>query len=193
MKIFVAGSTGVIGRRISSLLVASGHDVKGMTRTTSKANELRVLGATPVLCDVFDRSLLVEVITEFNPDVVINELTDLPDDPILIRKHASFNNRIRTEGTINLVDAAVACNAKVIAQSVAWDLPGDGGIAVKFLERTVLAAGGVIIRYGQFYGPETYFESEPPPSPRVHIDFAARRTLDYLFAPSGVVIVVDDA
>ena len=191
MRIFVAGASGVIGRRLVPLLVANRHDVAAMTRTASRVEELQIMGATPVLCDVFDHDELVNVVTGCKPDIVIHQLTDLPNDRTLIREHSSSNNRIRREGTTNLVNAAQACGAKVIAQSIAWVLPGDGGSAVEFLERTVLAARGVVLRYGQFYGPETYFESEPPPSPRVHIDDAASRTLDSLYAPSSILDIVE--
>lgn len=79
-----------------------------------------------------------------------------------------------------------------LAQSVAWRLPGNGGAAVEELERSVLEADGVVLRYGQLYGPGTYYEQAPPLPPRVHIDEAARRTLEALAAPSGVLEIVED-
>ncbi len=191
MRIFVAGASGVIGRRLVPLLVAHSHDVAAMTRTESKLEELQLMGATPILCDVFDRDELARVVTAFEPDIVIHQLTDLPDNPTQIPEYFAANNRIRREGTTNLVDAAQICAAKVMAQSVAWILLGDGGFALEFLESTVLAAGGVVLRYGQFYGPGTYFESDPPSPPRVHIDDAARRTLDSLSALSGVLSIYE--
>jgi hypothetical protein len=75
---------------------------------------------------------------------------------------------------------------------VAWRLPGDAGAAVEELERSVFEAGGVVLRYGQFYGPGTYYEQAPPPPPRVHVDEAARRTVEALAAPSGVLEVVEE-
>ncbi len=99
---------------------------------------------------------------------------------------------MRREGTRNLVAAASAAGARVVAQSVAWQVPGDGGAAVEEHERAVLDAEGVVIRYGQLYGPGTFFESELPPVPRVHVDAAARRTLPMLDAPSGVVVVTEE-
>ncbi|MHB8335585.1 MAG: NAD-dependent epimerase/dehydratase family protein [Acidimicrobiales bacterium] len=143
MRIFLAGASGVIGQHLAPLLVAEGHDVAGMTRTPGKADWLRQVGAEPVVCDVFDRDTLFEVVDRFAPDVVIHQLTDLPDDPAHILAHATANNRMRREGTTNLVDAAQACGVRVIAQSVAWQLPGDGGVAVEFHERTVLDAGAL--------------------------------------------------
>ncbi|MHB1504352.1 MAG: NAD-dependent epimerase/dehydratase family protein [Acidimicrobiales bacterium] len=169
MRIFVAGASGVIGRHLVPLLVEGGHDVAGMTRTPGKVDWLRHVGAEPVLCDVYECYALFEVVASFSCDAVIHQLTDLPDDPDRIPDEAAANNRIRREGTTNLVDAACACGARVIAQSVAWLLPGDGGQAVAFLERTVLDAGGVVVRYGRIYGPGTYYVGELPPPPHVYV------------------------
>ncbi|MHB1713160.1 MAG: NAD-dependent epimerase/dehydratase family protein, partial [Acidimicrobiales bacterium] len=108
MRIFVAGASGVIGRHLVPLLVAQGHGVAGTTRTPGKVDWLRQVGAEPVVCDVFDRNALFEVVDQFAPDVVIHQLTDLPDDPARIPEQAAANNRMRREGTANLVDAARA-------------------------------------------------------------------------------------
>src|SRR5205814_1090120 len=103
------------------------------------------------------------------------------------------NARIRREGTRNLLAAARAAGAEhFLAQSVAWPLPGDAGAAVEELERSVLEAGGVVLRYGQFYGLGTYYEQAPPPPPRVRVDEAARRTVEALGATSGVITIVED-
>ena len=101
---------------------------------------------------------------DFKPDVVLNELTDLPDDAAQISELADLNARIRTEGTRNLIEAARRSGSpKILAQSVAWQLPdGPDAQAVAELERSVLAEGGVVLRYGQFYGPGTYNEQQPP-------------------------------
>jgi NAD(P)-dependent dehydrogenase (short-subunit alcohol dehydrogenase family) len=185
MRVFVAGATGVIGRRIVPLLLSAGHDVAGMTRTPAKAEMLRALGAEPVVCDVYDAEALLDAVTAFAPHVVVSELTDLPDDETQIDTAA--NARMRIEGHRNLL--AAAGTAKLIVQSVAWRLDGEGAAAVDDLERSTLAAGGVVLRYGRFYGPGTYSESELPPAPRVQIDDAARRTVEALDAPSGVVVI----
>ncbi len=189
----MAGASGVIGRYLVPLLVEGGHDVAGMTRTPGKVDWLRHVGAEPFVCDVFERDALLRAVAGFSPDVVVHQLTDLPDDPAQVREQAAANNRMRREGTTNLVDAACTCGARVIAQSVAWSLPGDGGGAVEFLERTVLGADGVVVRYGQFFGPGTYFPVMPPGPPRIHVDEAARRTVTLLEAPSGTVDIVDDS
>ena len=192
MRIFLAGASGVIGQHLVPLLVAEGHEVAGMTRTPSKVDWLRSLGAEPVVCDVFDRGVLFEVVDRLAPDVAVHQLTDLPDDPAHVLAQAAANNRMRREGTTNLVDAAQAYGVRVIAQSVAWLLAGDGGVAVEFHERAVLDAGGVVVRYGRLFGPGTYYEGEPPPAPRVHVVDAARRTLAALDAPSGAIMTIED-
>jgi len=164
-----------------------------MTRSPGKKDALRALGAEPVVCDVFDAEALREAVVGFGTEAVVHELTDLPDDPARIPEMATANSRIRREGTRNLLAAAEAAGAsRIVAQSVAWQLPGDGGAAVEELERAVLNVGGVVIRYGQLYGPGTYFENEKPAAPRVHVDEAARRTVPALDAPSSVVIVTED-
>ncbi len=182
----------MIGVRLVPLLVAAGHDVAAMTRSEEKAACLLDLGGEPVVCDVFDLAFLLRAVVGFRPDVVIHELTDLPDDPARIPELAAANNRVRREGTANLLVAAMAAGAtQFIAQSVAWTLPGEGAAATEALERAVLGVGGVVIRYGQLYGPGTYYDTFPPPRPRVHVDEAARRTLDTLDAPTGVMVVTD--
>jgi nucleoside-diphosphate-sugar epimerase len=192
VRIFLAGATGVIGRRVVPLLVADGHAVAGMTRSASKADGLRALGAEPVVCDVFDAEALRDAVVAFRPDLVMHQLTDLPDDLDRFREHAAGNNRIRREGTRNLLAAAHAAGSRrFLAQSVAWELTGDGAAAADELERAVLDARGVVLRYGRFYGPGTYYEQELPPPPLIHIDEAARRTVAVLEAPSGVLTIVE--
>ncbi len=168
-------------------LLAAGHTVAGMTRSERKSARLREIGAEPIVCDVFDALGLAEAVTAFAPDAVIHQLTDLPQDPLQIPARADANNRIRREGTRNLIAAARAAAAgRFLAQSVAFSLPGDGGAAVDEHERAVLDAGGVVLRYGRFYGPGTYHENEKAPAPAVHVDYAARRTVRALSArPAG--------
>jgi uncharacterized protein YbjT (DUF2867 family) len=194
MRIFIAGASGVIGVRLIPLLVRAGHMVAGMTRSPEKADLVAGLGAEPVVCDVFDAAALTQAVTTSRPDAVMHQLTDLPDDVSRIGEFGGRNARIRSEGTRNLIAAAAAAGAeRVIAQSISWELPTLSARAVTGEhERMVLDAGGVVIRYGQFYGPGTYFEAEPPPPPRIHVDDAARQTLPVLYLPGGVTVVVDD-
>ena len=191
-RIFLAGASGVIGQRLVPLLVEAGHVVGGMTRSAGKAEHLAELGAEPIVVDVFDRDALITAVVEFTPDVILNELTDLPDDVTKIGDHSELNARIRTEGNQNLIDAARASGSpKILAQTVAWQLPeGPDARAVASLEKAVLAEGGVVLSYGQFYGPGTYNE-QAPADPRVQIDRAAQRTVELLDAPSGVVVITD--
>ncbi|TCC45022.1 NAD-dependent epimerase/dehydratase family protein [Kribbella capetownensis] len=193
MRIFLAGASGVIGRALIPRLVADGHVVGGMTRSVAKTELVEGLGAEPILCDVFDRDALIQAVGDFKPDVILNELTDLPDDVTRIGAHADLNARIRTEGNQNLIEAARrAGSPKILAQTVAWQLPdGPDALAVAELERSVLAEGGVVLSYGQFYGPGTYNEKQLPAEPRVHIDRAAELTVRALREPSGVVVITD--
>lgn len=179
--------------RLVRLLVEAGHEVRGMTRSGEKANGLRAIGAEPVVCDVYDIGALRKAVVGFGAEAVIHELTDLPDDLARMAEFSHGQARIRREGTRNLIDAARAAGAsRILAQSVAWHIDGEVGAAVEELERAVLDARGVVLRYGQWYGPGTYFEAQMPPPPRIHIDDAARRTLLALDAPSGFINVTED-
>jgi len=194
VRIFVAGASGVIGVRLVPLLVAAGHTVAGMTRSAGKVGLLRELGAEPVVCDVFDLAALTQAMSAFGPDVVFHQLTDLPDVAADLGRFSDRNDRMRDDGTRNLLAAATAAKAqRVIAQSISWELPSEDRRATTAShERAVLHGGGVVIRYGQFYGPGTFYETAPPPPPRIHVDDAARLTLPALTVPPGVTIVVDD-
>jgi nucleoside-diphosphate-sugar epimerase len=193
-RVFVAGATGVIGIRLVPLLVAAGHAVGAMTRSPGKQDGLVDLGAEPFVVDVFDAAALSAAVAAFAPDTVVHQLTDLPDDVADLPGHRGANARMRREGTRNLVAAARAARAtSFVAQSVAWPMQGEGGAAVAELERTVLDIGGVVLRYGQLYGPGTFYEDGLPPPPRVHVDEAARRTLPALDAPSGTLIITEGA
>ena len=193
MRIFVAGATGVIGRLLVPRLVGEGHVVAGMTRSEAGADWLRSVGAIAVVCDVYDRERLVDEVVAFAPDLVVHQLTDLPDDAASLPDKRDDNARIRREGTRNLLAAADAAGGvRVIAQSVAWEFPpGAGADAVAELEASVLARDGVVLRYGQFHGAGTFYPDAPPAPPRVHVDEAARATAALLGAPSGVVTIVD--
>lgn len=193
MRIFLAGATGVLGQRLIPRMLEAGHVVGGMTRSPAKTDLLTRLGAEPIVCDVFNREALARTVHEFRPDVIINELTDLPDDVESLRAHDGPNARIRTEGNQNIIEAARRHRSPgLLAQSVAWPLrSGAAADAVTELERSVLAYGGTIIRYGRFYGPGTWYENELPPEPRVHINRAAERTVELLGAAPGVVVITD--
>jgi uncharacterized protein YbjT (DUF2867 family) len=183
MRIFLAGATGVIGVRLVPLLLKAGHVVAGMTR--SQPHVVEALGAEPVSCDVYDAAQLRRAMERFAPDLVLHQLTDLPDNPEHLEAARPANRRIRTEGTRNLLAAAGA--TKMVAQSTAFPA------ATEEFERLVLDAGGVILRYGYFYGPGTWYpDNQLPPPPRIHIDRAAERTIAALDAPPGTVLELVD-
>ena len=201
-RIFLAGASGAIGRRLTPLLCASGHVVAGTTRSAGRTSMLRALGAEPVVVDVYDAAALADAVAAFRPDVVIHQLTDLPQglDPTRMAQAVVDNARIRTEGTANLVRAAIAAGARrMVAQSIAWAyVPGPGphregdaldlgaegsrGITVAgvaALERQVLQSSplkGVVLRYAGLYGPGTH-AAEPRSALSVHVDAAAHAAL----------------
>jgi nucleoside-diphosphate-sugar epimerase len=223
MKILLAGATGVIGRRLVPLLVAADHEVFGTTRSPEKNRLLQQMGATPVIVDVFDRTGVATMIREVRPDVVIHQLTDLS-----VRDLAA-NSRIRKEGTRNLVDAAREAGVqRFIAQSIAWAYaPGDGPAdetvpldteapeprrdtveGVQVLEQaTTELEKGIVLRYGLFYGPGTWYapggsvaeqvrRGEVPANQGItsflHVDDAAHAALLALDWPAGIYNIVDD-
>jgi nucleoside-diphosphate-sugar epimerase len=197
MRIFLAGATGVVGRRVASLLRHAGHEVTGTTRTATKIPLLRDLGVVPAVVDVFDAGALAAAVVAARPEIVIHQLTDLPSAPGTPGYSAAqdANRRLRIEGTRNLMQAARTAGVRrAIAQSIAFiytsgegmrdeddplDLEASGvrqltvqGIVA--LEHEVLATAGidgVALRYGYFYGPDTWY-GLPPKPPSVHVDAA---------------------
>ncbi len=163
-----------------------------MTRSTQKAEVLRALGAAPAICDVYDADALREAVVSADADAVVHLLTDLPDDMADIDGFTAANARIRREGTRNLLAAAEAAgSSRFLAESLAARPDGEAGVAVDELERSVLAAGGVVLRYGWLYGPDTYYEQDLPDPPRIHVDEAARRTALTLERGTGVIELVE--
>jgi nucleoside-diphosphate-sugar epimerase len=182
LRIFVAGATGALGRRLVPMLIQAGHEVTAMTRSQSKVDSLRAAGAVPVVCDVFDAAALREAVVAASPEVLVHELTDLPPniDPRKADEQTAGNDRIRTEGTRNLVAAALAAGTRrIVAQSIAFayapigepikgeddplwdDAPWPFSRSVKALHELDTAVTqtegleGLVLRYGFFYGPGT--------------------------------------
>jgi nucleoside-diphosphate-sugar epimerase len=178
MRVFLAGATGVIGRRLVPLLLAQGHQVTGMVRSSERGDAVLALGAEPAIADALDFDGVCGAVHEARPHAVIHQLTALPRriDPRKIERDFELNDRLRSEGTRHLVNAARAEGAtRIIAQSIAFAYaPGPPGTvhdegdplyldaprafarsanSVADLERTVLGADGVVLRYGYFYGP----------------------------------------
>ncbi len=194
MKVFLAGASGVIGRHLVPMLVEAGHEVAGTTRSEVKMASIAQQGAAPVVVDVYDAEGLKDALVAFGTEVVLHELTDLPDDTSELGDYTAANARIRIEGTKNLIDAARAAGAtRFLAQSLAWQLPpGTGADSVAALEQMVGEFGGTVLRYGQFYGPGTYHPDTLPNQPRVDVETAARHTVSAIEEPPGTLVITDE-
>ena len=180
MRVFVAGATGAIGRRLVPQLVARGHEVTATTRSAGKADALRALGATPVVVDGLDAAGIGEAVARSAPDAIVHQMTALAGKPDLKRFDRWFaqTNALRTAGTEHLLAAARAAGVeRFVAQSyTGWtnahtgsrvnteDDPLDPApakaqretlAAIRFLEDAVTAAPlhGIVLRYANFYGP----------------------------------------
>jgi 2-alkyl-3-oxoalkanoate reductase len=180
MNIFLAGATGAVGRSLIPLLTSRGHTVTGTTRSPQKADALRALGAEPVVLDGLDRRGVLAAVADARPDAIVNQMTALSglSDMRKFEREFALTNRLRTEGTEHLLEAARATGVeRVIVQSYAgWPYARTGGSvkteedpldpdppkqlratldAIRRQEELVTAAGGVALRYGGFYGPGT--------------------------------------
>lgn len=181
----MAGASGAIGTPLTRQLLAAGHEVTGMTRRPERAERLREAGAEAVVCDVFDAEGLREAVVAARPDAVVHLLTALPAKLKPRSDYLSATNRVRTEGTRNLVAAARAAGARrLVAESVAFFYRPEGGAAkdeeaplndrapgdfaaalaaIENLEGQVLGAEGmegVVLRYGWLYGPGTHYGAD---------------------------------
>ena len=198
MRIFLAGATGVIGKPLVTLLVRAGHEVTGTTRSAAKAEQLKQAGAAPAVVDVFNVEALQAAVAAARPEVVIHQLTDLPDviDPNTMPAALEANARLRIEGTYNLIVAMKAAGARrLIAQSIAFmyapgpephaeedPLLGMDNISargVHALEGAVTGTpgiDGIVLRYGRLYGPGTWAD-KPAGTGFLHTDAAAHAAL----------------
>jgi nucleoside-diphosphate-sugar epimerase len=204
VKIFLAGATGAIGRRLIPLLIGAGHFVSGTTRDADRVPALKRTGAQAIVLDVFNQRALHDAVTRVKPDVVINQLTNLPKvfDPALLAEMLPENSRLRVEGTRNLASAArVAGARRFIAQSLAFAYAegpephaeidpiasGEGNSpsavtarGVRALEEFVLESpsdfDGIVLRYGRLYGPGTWSATPKGRAP-LHVDAAAHAAL----------------
>jgi nucleoside-diphosphate-sugar epimerase len=183
MKVFVAGATGAIGKQLVPRLVEAGHEVHGMTRSESKRAMLDELGAVPAVADALDPDQVAEAVGRARPDVIVHQLTAIPQKLDLRHFDRDFalTNRLRTEGTDHLLSAGQAVGVRrFVAQSNgAFPYARTGGpvkseedpfdrsparemreswAAIRHLEEAVLGARwteGIVLRYGVFYGPGT--------------------------------------
>jgi nucleoside-diphosphate-sugar epimerase len=186
MKIFVAGGTGAIGRPLLGRLLAKGHSVVALMRSTENAQDLIEQGIEPAIADVFDPDAVNNVVARTRPEVVIEQLTALPRTYTreAMMAAAPLNTRIRLEGGANVLAAALAAGVRrYVRQSIAaWAVPGSGladeqtplaydaspavaadARVVAEVEHGLLANGnieGIALRYGFFYGPGTWFSPD---------------------------------
>jgi nucleoside-diphosphate-sugar epimerase len=183
MRIFVAGATGAVGRRLVPRLLRAGHTVVGLTRTPAKAAMVRELGAEAVVADALDEAGVHAAVGSARPDVIVHELTDLKGASDLRKFDRAFasSNRLRTRGTDHLLTAASDYGVKrmVVQSFCGWPYARtDGHVkseedaldpnppqemrptleAINYMERavtTLAAVEGVVLRYGAFYGSDT--------------------------------------
>lgn len=234
MKIFIAGASGAIGLPLVTLLIKQGHDVTGMTRSDTGVEAMQNLGAQAARVSAFDQGGLIEVCEKFKPEVVIDQLTSLPKSPLDMATARDADRKLRLEGGSHLLRAAVACGARRYLQqssgfflepgqgladeSVGFALGASPGVADHARSYTELESRlfqtasieGVALRYGFFYGPQTWYNSDGACADMarrsqmaivgegdaawswVHIDDAALATTAALTSPPGIYHVVDD-
>ena len=183
MKVLLAGATGAIGRPLTRRLVQAGHEVVGLTRSRDRVAEIERAGARGIACDVVDRRATLAAAEEVRPDVVMDQTTALPQryDVRHMEKFYEKMVPLRLQGSPNLIEAAQSVDAKIVFQSVAFMYaPGNGRVcteddppyehdapfpwdlalpAIIALERRVVDIGGLVLRYGMFYGPGTHFDT----------------------------------
>jgi nucleoside-diphosphate-sugar epimerase len=217
-KVFVAGASGAIGKRLVPLLVARGYAVTAMSRHPDPADGLRTLGAEPVCADGLDRDAVVHAVMRAEPDAVIHEMTALSGTTSLRHFDAGFagTNRLRTDGTDHLLEAARAAGARrFVAQSFGnWNYDPRGSrakresdpldphppaqqrrslAAIRHLEQAVLHADGldgIVLRYANLYGPGTGIAADG-----VIVPLLRKRQFPIIGGGTGVwsFVHVDDA
>ena len=225
MNVFIAGGSGAIGVPLVRALVAAGHQVTASTRSTANADMMRSLGATPTIVDALDAGALTRAVVAAHPTHVVHQLTALPKGGPKSARDLESTNRLRVDGTRNLIAAAVAAGAtRLVGGSfaliggrtfgVAADV--EAAAAVDSMESQILdasrsgAIGGVVLRYGLFYGPEAgstvemiamakrrmlpAIRGDRSLLPCIHVDDASSATVAALDrAPAGSTYdIVDD-
>jgi 2-alkyl-3-oxoalkanoate reductase len=236
VRVFVAGGTGAVGRPLVAQLAAAGHDVTVLSRSESRVAALGVPGVSAALGDALSPASVTAAMLAARPDVVVNQLTSLSQTagPAALRRGFALTARLRREASATLAAAAAQAGARrVIAQSIAFAYrPGPGtrtetdplwtgagrqvaGIVepIAALEAATTGADGVegvVLRFGTFYGPGTYYAADGAFTGLiaqrrmpivgagrglfgfVHVDDAARATVAALEGPTGIFNVVDD-
>ena len=203
MKVFVAGGSGAIGIPLVRALVAAGHDVTALTRSGGKQDALRRIGVTPAIADALDLESLRAALEQARPTHVIHQLTAIPKEGPKRATDMDATNRLRIDGTRNLLDASIRVGARrfivgsFAAVSASARLPASVDAtfaAVRSMESQVLEASrsgsieGVVLRYGMFYGPDN-------PATLKMVELVRRRWLPIIRGDSGQLplIHVDDA
>jgi 2-alkyl-3-oxoalkanoate reductase len=234
MKIFVAGASGAIGQPLIAELIRKGHTVTGMTHSEAGAKRLRGYGVEVAIANAFDNGAMEAALRASEAEVVIDELTSIPKTSSELPAYAAGDHKLRIEGGGNLHRAALACGVRrYIQQSSGFLLEAKGGLADEssplavnaspliagyaqmyaHLEQRVLESSmeGVALRYGFFYGPNTWYDPDGGGTADevrkqqfpvieggeakwsfVHIEDAAQATVAALTADPGKYIVVDD-
>ena len=233
MKVFVAGASGAIGQPLIAELIRKGHTVAGMTHSEAGAKRLREHGVEVAIADAFDKGAVEAALRATNAEAVIDELTSIPKTPSELPAYAERDKKLRIEGGGILHRAALACGVRrYIQQSSGFFLEAKGALADEssplavnaspliagyaqmyaHLEQRVLesALEGVALRYGFFYGPNTWYAPDGGTADQVrqqqfpvieggeakwsfvHIEDAARATVAALTADPGKYVVVDD-
>ena len=233
MKVFVAGATGAIGQPLIAELIAEGHTVTGMTHSEAGARRLRAAGVDVAIADALNGDAVETVLRASHAEVVIDELTAIPKTPSELPAHAHVDQKLRIEGGNNLYRAALACGVRrYIQQSSGFLLDAKESLADEssplalnaspgvakyaqmyaYLEQRALESSieGVALRYGFFYGPNTWYNPDGGAADEirkrlfpvieggkakwsfVHIEDAARATVAALTAEPGKYVVVDD-
>ena len=236
MRIFVAGGTGAIGRPLVRALAAAGHEITVFSRSEGRVAALGVPAAVPAVGDAFDADSLRRAVEAAQPEVVVNQLTNLAQsaNPLAVKRGFDTTSRLRREVAGTLVAAARSAGARrVVAQSISFAYRPGPGVrteadplwtdatgqigqltgSLAALESATLGGGdveGVVLRYGSFYGPGTYFARDglytamiakrrlPIPGDGgglfglVHLDDAVSATVAALEGPTGIYNVVDD-
>jgi len=204
MTVFVAGGSGTIGIPLVRALVAAGHQVTALTRWSSKQGDLRALGASVAVVDALNRDALAAAVQAAHPTHVIHQLTALPKDGPRRSSDLEATNRLRIDGTRNLLEAAIQAGVRrfLVGSFAILSPRGPAGIspddaaaaAVRSMERQVLEASargaleGVVLRYGLFYGHDA-------PSTTAMIDMVRKRRLPVIRGDAGQlpVINIEDA
>ncbi len=183
MKVLVAGATGAIGRALVPVLSAGGHDVVAHSRRPSTVWDGVPGQVEPVQADALDPAAVGELVTRVRPDVIVNLLTAIPHqiDPRHLARDFELTNRLRREGTANLLEATRTLpDAYVVSEGLAYAYePASGSAdeetplwaeppkqfapnlaALRVLERLTVGAGGAVLRVGHLYGPGTIYAAD---------------------------------